>query len=183
MPKTTGRATGRAYKWDSVGGYQDLGDLNGIYAGAWDINDSGVITGNSFYNSQDAFGLFTMHAFRWENGTMTDLAPPLADGGYSRGIAINESGVIAGRAAINTFTGSDKYAAQYDAANNFTHFIAPGNYSNGKDINDLGVMVGIARAAGGTASADDRAAIWDASGNLTIFGTLGGDPEPVQRGQ
>lgn len=163
--------SGRAYKWDTTNGYLDLGDLNGLYAGAWDINDSGVITGNTFYENQTEFGLFSMHAFRWENGTMTDLPPPTA-GGYSRAQGINESGEIVGRASITTFTQSEKHAAYWDGSNNFTHRIGPGEYSNGKDINDLGTAVGIARNPG--VDQPDRAAIWDAQGNLSILGTLGG---------
>jgi probable HAF family extracellular repeat protein len=163
---------GRAYKWDSVNGYQDLGDLNGIYAGAWDINESGVITGSSFYNNDTAFGLFSQHAFRWENGTMTDLEPPNATAGYSRGIAINEAGTVIGRAAIDTFTNSDKYMAQWDSSGSFFHDTPPGNYSAGRDINNLDIAVGISRLGTDT---PNLAAIWDADGNVTILGTLGGN--------
>lgn len=162
---------GRAYKWDSTNGYEDLGDLNGTYAGAWDINDSGVITGNSFTNYSQ-FGLFQMHAFRWENGNMTDLPPPNATGGYSRGIGINDLGTIIGRASVDTFTNSDKYMGQWDPANSFSHDNPPGNYSSGRDINNLNVAVGISRTGADT---PNRAAMWDASGSVTIFGTFGGD--------
>ena len=82
------------------------------------------------------------------------------------------SGEIVGRASITTFTQSEKHSAYWDASNNFTHRIGPGEYSNGKDINDLGVTVGIARNPG--VDQPDRAAIWDAQGNLSILGTLGG---------
>jgi uncharacterized membrane protein len=169
---TTG--DGRAYRWDGTNGYLDLGDLNGAYAGAWDINDSGVITGNSFFNDQTAFGLLKMHAFRWENENdgMTDLVPPNPTDGYSRGIGINNNGTIIGRASVDTFTGSDKYMAQWDSSNTFTHDDPPGNYSSGRDINNSEVAVGIARTGIGT---PNQAAMWDANGSVTIFGTFGGE--------
>jgi len=163
---------GRAYKWDSTNGYEDLGDLNGIYAGAWDINDSGVITGNSFFNTDSPFGLLKMHAFRWENGTMTDLVPPNPTDGYSRGIGINDNGTIIGRASVDLFAGSDKYMGQWDSANTFTHDDPPGNYSSGRDINNSEVGVGIARTGVDTFN---RAAMWDENGSITIFGTFGGE--------
>jgi len=161
---------GRAYKWDSINGYQDLGDLNGSYAGAWGINESGVITGNSYTNYSD-FGLLQMHAFRWDAGTMSDLAPPNSTAGYSRGMAINDSGTVVGRASLDTFTNSDKFMAQWDASDTFTHFTGPYNYSSGRDINNAGVSVGLSKDING----DDRASIWSASGSITVFDTFGGD--------
>ena len=163
---------GRAYKWDSVNGYVDLGDLNAAFAGAWDINESGVITGSSFYNTDSPFGLGTQHAFRWENGTMIDLEPPNPTEGYSRGIAINDAGTVIGRAAVDKFGNSDKYMAQWDTSGGFFHDSPPGNYSAGRDINNLDIAVGISRTGIDTFN---RAAIWDADGNVTILGTLGGE--------
>ena len=162
---------GRAYMWDSTNGYADLGDLNGTYAGAWAINESGVITGNSFTN-YEATGLFQMHAFRYEGGVMSDLPPSNAAAGYSRGIGMNDLGTIIGRASVDEFTNSDKYMAQWDPSNTFYHDNPPGNYSSGRDINNNNIAVGIARSGTGT---PNRAAIWDASGSVTIFGTFGGE--------
>jgi probable HAF family extracellular repeat protein len=167
---------GRAYMWDSTNGYQDIGSLiddtcvTYCYSGAYDINESGVITGNSF--SQDfQFGITTMHAFRYENGSMTDLVPPNPTGGYSRGIGINDNGVIIGRAAVDTFQNSDKYMGQWDASDNFYHDTPPGNYSSGRDINNNNIAVGISRTGTDT---PNQAAYWDALGNVTIFAGTGG---------
>lgn len=167
---------GRAYQWDTTNGYQDIGTLIGntcanCYSGAWDINDSGVVTGNSF-SVDSPFGLLRMHAFRYTSGVMEDLPPPNATGGYSRGIGINNNGTIIGRASVDTFTNSDKYMGQWDPSNTFTHDNPPGNYSSGRDINNNNIAVGIARSGTDT---PNQAAIWDASGNVSIFAGTGGE--------
>lgn len=168
---------GRAYMWDSTNGYQDIGSLiddtcvTYCYSGAYDINENGVITGNSF--SQDfQFGITTMHAFRYEGGTMTDLEPPNATGGYSRGIGINDNGVIIGRASIDTFNNSDKYMAQWDENDAFYHDNPTGDYSSGRDINNNNIAVGITRTGDGT---PNQAAYWDEFGNVTVFAGIGGN--------
>ena len=102
---------------------------------------------------------------------MSDLAPPNATAGYSRGMAINDSGTVVGRASLDTFTNSDKFMAQWDASDTFTHFTGPYNYSSGRDINNAGVSVGLSKDING----EDRASIWNASGSITVFDTFGGN--------
>jgi probable HAF family extracellular repeat protein len=49
----------------------NLGDFGGEYTYASDINDSGEIVGNSTTADGNS------HAFRWQNGTITDLGTRL----------------------------------------------------------------------------------------------------------
>jgi len=168
--------TGRAFKWDSVNGYVDLGDLGGPHAGAYDINDSGVITGFSSSDYvTDPLNVQRNHGFRYEDGSMTDMGivTPGTDG-YSRGHSINEAGDIAGRASLTTFVGGEKHLAVWDADNNLTSVPGGGSsiYSTGQHINNHGVIVG----NGINGAGDWLGMVWDESNNFAYWiDTFGGD--------
>lgn len=77
----------------SEGTISDIGQLPGNHSNAYDvkanaINDNGQIVGYSYFNG-------TFHAFRYSNGTMTDLGTP-PDCGSSCANAINSSGQVVG---------------------------------------------------------------------------------------
>src|SRR5262249_13675456 len=80
----------------------ELTTNNGNGAGALILNSSGTLTGSADTPVPDPFSpncysasCFVSHAFRWENGMLTDLgAVPGAN--TSQGTSINETGWIAG---------------------------------------------------------------------------------------
>ena len=169
-----GFPNGYAFSWSGSGPVTNLGTINdGLYSGAYDINESGVITGFSCTNA-NATCVFQSHGFRYDGGTMTDLGAVPADPStaYSRGHGINDSGEIAGRGSITTFTGSDKHMVYWDGANNLTQVINPiGIYSTAQQINNNGIIVG----NGYNAAGDMRGLVWDAALNQDVLmGTFGG---------
>ncbi|MCH7700541.1 MAG: hypothetical protein IID37_02525, partial [Planctomycetes bacterium] len=68
----------------------DMPEGNG--AGAYDVNDSGVVVG---YNS---FGADDTRGFIWEDGVTTELVNTLLEGGHLGAYAISNSGFVAGSA-------------------------------------------------------------------------------------
>ncbi len=167
-------ANGRAFKWDATNGYVDLGDLGGPFAGAYDINNAGVITGFSQQPNIPAghAPIQAAQGFRWESGSMTSLGAVVPNG-YSRGHGINDSGKIAGRASLGEFQTSEKHMVNWDAANNLTSVPNGGgsNYSTAQDVGNSGIVVGNGFAPGGA----EVGMVWDASDNFMHFiGTFGG---------
>lgn len=134
--------SGRAYKWEN-GQYTDLGDLGGPTAGAYAINDSGEIAGSSYTSrtGPDEPQFYT-HAFRYHNGSITDLGGVSVDSGYSRAEAINEAGVIAGRGSLIEMTNSEKHSVLWDADNTLSSLPSDFAYSSAEGINDNGLVVG-----------------------------------------
>lgn len=166
-----GNPDGRAFSWQS-GIYNDLGDLGGPHSGAYAINDAGTITGVSLTsNTGPNDPVLYTHAFRYENGGMTDLGSVSSPQGYSRGHAINELGVIAGRASLLEFDNSNKHAAIWDDSNNITSLPSDFVYSTVQDINDNGLLVG----NGYDANNNMRAVVIDESGEFTFLDSNGGN--------
>ncbi|MBT8422774.1 MAG: hypothetical protein HKN56_09410 [Gammaproteobacteria bacterium] len=167
-----GFPNGYAFSWSGSGPVTDLGTINdGLYSGAYDINDSGVITGFSCTNPTAAC-VFQSHGFRYDSGSMTDLGAVSVYSGYSRGHGINDSGEIAGRGSLVNFIDSDKHMAYWDSSNNLTSVINPnGTYSTAQQINNNGIIVG----NGFNATGDMRGLVWDSNLNVTqLMGTFGG---------
>lgn len=161
---------GRAFMWNA-GVYTDLGDLGGIYAGAYDVNDAGQITGFAFTPPGPTPAVQFAQAFLYENGAMTGLGTVSSPTGYSRGHGINEAGEVAGRASLVDFANSDKHMASWDAAGNISsNPSGVGSYSTAQQINNNGLIVGNGFAPGSS----DRGLVWDA-GVVTVMGTLGGN--------
>ncbi len=163
---------GRAFQW-SNGSYQDLGDLGGSNASAYDINDAGQIAGVSEISTPipGQPEQYTTHAFRYENGTMTDMGGYTVETGYSRAHGINGSGVMTGRASEIEFLGSKKHVATYGINGDFSYNTTGFFYSTGQDINNLGIVVG----NGYNAQFQMEAIVMDENGDFTFLGTFGGN--------
>ena len=138
----------------------DLGTLGGNEAIAFDINNNGQVVGRS----QIADG--QIHAFLWENGTMTDLGT--ADGYFRDYIvanAINDSSQVVGVG----FTGTTQRGFLWQ---NGTMTILPSLWigsTSAEDINNHGSVVGSSQVFPG----DNHAFLYK-NGEMIDLGTLGG---------
>jgi len=170
--------TGQAFMWSGSGPVTYIGDLGGPYSGAYDINESGVITGYSMTNQTPAGGepVHGSRAFRYDSvtSTMTDLGTVSAPDGYSRGHGINDAGEIAGRASLLTFPTGQKHLATWDPSNNITSIPNSGSsiYSTAQQINNSGEIVG----NGIDSNGEWLGMVWDENGNFSHWlDTFGGD--------
>jgi probable HAF family extracellular repeat protein len=73
----------------------DLTTFEGVKSAAMDINNLGQVIG-VWYEAPSASGLAPNHAFVWEDGTKTDLAPLDPEQMTSDAMSINDNGQIAG---------------------------------------------------------------------------------------
>ncbi len=172
-----GTPNGQAFTWSGSGPVGYISDL-GLYSGAYDINESGVVTG--FTCTNEALNCVTQsHGFRSTDGlTMTDLGGVSTPLGYSRGHGINDAGEIVGRASLIEFPNSDKHLAYWDATNSITSIVSAGigPYSTAQQINNNGIIVGNGFDTDGLG----RGMIWDADFNLLqVLGTFGGNASRI----
>lgn len=146
----------------------DLGTFGDRFSGydsfAIDINDAGQVTGVSELS-------WGYHAFRWENGVMTDLGA--LDGGISKPWAINAHGDICG---YSTVADGSARAVLWRGNTLIDLGMLPGGISAmAMDVNDAGQVVGIVNYPDNTT----RAFLWE-NGVMTDLGTLGGRRSYVQ---
>ena len=106
-----------------------LGTLGGRSSLAYDINDSGQVTGFSYPAPENS----KEHAFIFKDGVFTDIGAVLGSAG-TLGVSINASGHVGGHASSNTST---RGAFLYDGS---FLFFEPNGFV--RDINDLGEAVG-----------------------------------------
>jgi probable HAF family extracellular repeat protein len=146
----------------SVTSFVDLGKLpSGIDSSARAINNSGEITGTSYISGPGNV------AFRYD-GDMTSLGTYGGLYGYTIATAINDSGVVAGRANVGTGL---NYVAVVHSGGGFSPLgTLGGTDSQAEGINNAGVVVGISYTTGNTAN---RAFSYS-GGSMTDLGTLGG---------
>ena len=144
--------------WEN-GKIKDLGTVDGdACSRAYGVNARGQVVGGSGTASGD------LHAFVWQDGTMTDLTPLIHT--FSSAISINERGQIVGLGEGYSFLW------QHGTLTN----LLPGRFSIPYDINDRGQIVGEAEIDPGTA---DRAFLLQGD-MLTDLGTLGGESSVAQ---
>jgi probable HAF family extracellular repeat protein len=151
--------------------YVDLGVLGPPNSGlpssrAHDINASGQIVGYS-----DVRGNPSVHAFRWQSGTMTDLGvyypSPYT---LSTAAAVNDKGDVVGHGNVNQNDPSHALFFRDGEVRDLGTGLGAGSGSHANDINNAGLVVG-ARVAG--QGAPERAVIWR-DGAIRELGTFGG---------
>jgi len=150
-----------AFLWSENDGAIDLGTLGGTDSLADDINDSGVIVGNSELDDNK-----TVHAFVWIAGDgISDLYPdwPLRD--YV-GIGINSAGDIVGQGEQV----GDRKTPVFWPSNGGVPVYANGEWGWAGDINNRGMIVGRYREV--SYLDPDHAFVWDGGDSLVTLPML-----------
>jgi probable HAF family extracellular repeat protein len=171
----------------------DIGTLGGLSTGGQGngpgttrfLNNAGTVVGSSETKIPCGTDCLVSHAFRWQNGLLTDLGT-LRGGSSSGANAINARGWIAGFSTndeIDPVTGGQaghavlwKDDGIHDLGTLGTGVLSSGNY-----IDNGGVVVGISTinttfdpfAVFGPYSSPTHAFIWN-NGVMRDLGTLGG---------
>lgn len=126
------------------GAVQDLGTLGGLNSYAYDLNNAGTVVGGS--NLLGGDNLMT-HAFSYQNGTMTDIAPPIgAVRSWANGI--NDAGHVVGTTIDPNYGGDMTVFFVRNGSTQVMKSPLNGMYwADAQAINNLGVAVG---SAGGS---------------------------------
>ena len=136
----------------------DLGTLGGAWSETNGINDGGQIVGASETASGE------MHAFLWQDRTMTDLGT--LGGSESQGIRINARGQVVG---LSTTDAGIRHAFLWQNGVMTDLGTLGGGESYARGINGLGQVVGASEAGPGKTV---HAFLWK-SGVMADLGTLG----------
>jgi probable HAF family extracellular repeat protein len=124
----------------------DLTPGSNYHSEANSINDSGQIAGG--YNDPNGTGFF--HAFLYQNGTLTDLAPTDGTARSSSASQINASGQVVGR-MLSSPAYNQWYGFLWSGGVLKTFLPIPsGDYNQINGMNDAGLVVGAGVDAAGT---------------------------------
>jgi probable HAF family extracellular repeat protein len=162
--ENTTRYSREAFRWNR-GVYQSLGFLGGTpsqggqSSTAVDVSDTGFIVGTSTTNTGE------QHAYRWSNGTMTDLGT--LGGPLSSAVAVTVQGRVVG----NSLTREGASHGFLWSAGTISDLGTLGGSSTVvADVNNARQIVGTSETSDG----HSRAFLWD-GGRMTDLGTLGSD--------
>ncbi len=143
----------------------DLGTLGGTSSFALDVNNHGQVTGNSRYTNV-APNNTKLHAFSWTHGVMTDIGYLTNGVEFSRGYAINDSGLIVGESDNNI-----SKAFLWDGTTMTNLGTLGGSSAVAHDINNAGEIVG--SSSNGSASRPYRRGTNGVMEDLgTLLGTI-----------
>lgn len=139
----------------------DLGTLGGNETRAYAAKGGRIVGASRTVDG-------TVHAFKYENGTLTDLGT--LGGSTSRAFAINTAGAVAGSASV---PGDAAHAFVWTENGGMVDLgTLGGTFSRASGINDAGQVSGWAQVAGDAAY---HAFLWDPTTGMRDLGTFGGD--------
>lgn len=170
---TSAIANDRGFFWDPANGLIEFGTLGGTNSFAYDVNDSGQVTGYADTPANQA------HAILWQNdisgGTMNDLGT-LAGGSASFGKGINNAGDVVGDS--NTGSG-EVHAFYYSAATTTMQDLGtlPGHVrSSAMDVNNaaLPLVIGHSQSTANNPPESVRGFVWDSTNGMRELPPLSG---------
>ncbi len=156
-----GVVAAHAVRWDTTGAQIVLGTLGGLYSAAYGISDDGMVVVGAADRTGDSR---KNRAFRWENGTMTDLGSLATDGtSIARGVS-GDGQVVVGASGDKAFRWDTTSTTMTDLG-------TLGGKSDAFATNrDGSVIVGQS-----TGTSHGHAVIWDSTNTIIDLGTLGGN--------
>lgn len=192
-----GQVVGNSYVADSNGiptnekaflftpgvGMVDLGTAGATGAFAWDINDSGRVTGLVHEGGSLASGGYWEWAAIWDNGVGHTIPGYGQPGMSSTATGVNDSGIVVGHSDVMNWADPLPHSEAFVYDGSTLRFLGTlgGPWSYAMDINNSGFIAGFADTGenpyGGPGVYTSRyhAVIWSPSGALLDLGTFGTD--------
>ena len=152
----------------------DLGTLGGSTSFALDVNNLGQVSGNS--QTPTGQPAPRLNGFLYSGGPLVNLGVLSGSNNFSRGYAVNDSGVVVGESDNNI---SRAFVSSGGVMTGLTRLAGDNDRGVAHDINNAGVIVGI--SSNGTVS---RATRWTDSGAGYVpadLGTIAGTPTATGR--
>jgi uncharacterized membrane protein len=147
------------FRWTQSGGYELVGQFRS--GGSQDINSNGTIVGQ--FSPRNGDPDLVRYSDSEGFTSIGDLG-----GGFTRGFAINDAGVIAGESALTGATEANRAFRWTEAGGMVVLNGLPGsNGSRALGINNAGDVVGRSSTGVGLLN---RAVIWPTTGGVIAFG-------------